>query len=438
MILKSKEHDSVLFTIGKMVCYLVTITAFFGVAIFSINLGPFTLFPYRIFLIVLWLLFFGYMLLNKAKMDFSQYSIKWYFIFLAFWIGYSLLSLTWSASLTLAVRNILFLLMGISVIFFSIYYLRKIEDLQKVQWIWFGVFSILVILGFWEYLSGQHLTVSKFYLSTNENIIFIPTGVFHNPNDYAAFLALGVPFVISLFRNEEKILFRFLGMETVAGAIYLVVVTGSRANILAILLELIIFLVIVNVKRKIKLIIDLVVCMLILLIFLSVPLQGFFLQTTGQISSVATQAVEKIGSMSVRLNIIRNGLSFLCSKAGFGVGAGNFEYYMSNFAIYDTGGIINSHNWWLEILVNYGIFVFIGYIIFYLSIIWKLRKVYYGKLSRYEKIICESLLISLIGFSLASLSPSSIMAFRPQWLLFAFALAFLNYIFNKEETRVLL
>ena len=146
MILKSKECNSVLFTIGRVVCYLVIITGVFGVTIFSIDMGAFRLFPYRIFLLLLWILFFGHMLLNKAKMDFSQHIIRWYLIFLAFWIGYALLSLAWSASLTLAVRNILFLLMGISVIFFSIYYFRKIEDLQKVQWIWFVLFSVLVII----------------------------------------------------------------------------------------------------------------------------------------------------------------------------------------------------------------------------------------------------------------------------------------------------
>jgi len=435
MILKNKEYDSILFNIEKYVCYLVLIAGFFGVTIFSIDMGSFKLFPYRIFLIVLWLLFFRHILLNNIKMDFSQHKIRWYFIFLAFWIGYALLSLAWSASLTLAVRNILFLLMGISVIFFSIYYFRKIEDLQRVQWIWFGVFSILVILGFWEHLSGQHLTTSIFYLSTNENIIFIPTGVFHNPNDYASFLVLSIPFVISLFRDEKRILFRFLGMEIVAGAIYLIVVTGSRANILAVLLELTIFLLLINIKQKIKLVIILIVCLLILLIILSVPIKVFLSQMMGQIGSIANQTEFKIGSISVRLNLIRNGLSFLRSKAGFGVGAGNFEYYMSNFAIYDTKGIINSHNWWLEILVNYGIFVFVGYMIFYLSIIRKLRKIYYEKLSRNEKIICEGLLISLIGFFIASLSSSSMMAFRPQWLLFAFALAFLNYFKNKKEVN---
>lgn len=438
MILKSKEKDSVLFTIGKMICYLVIITGFFGVAIFSIDLGSFTLFPFRIFLFLLWILFLGHTLFNKGKIDFLKNKIQWYFIFLAFWVGYGLLSLTWSASLTLAVRNIIFLLMGISVIFFSVYYFKKIEDLQKVQWIWFVIFSVLVILGFWEHLTGQHLMISKFYLSTNENIMFIPTGVFHNENNYATFLALGIPFVISLFRNNDRILFRFLGIETVAGAIYLIVVTGSRANILAVLLELTIFLLLIDKKQRIKLIFTLLICLVILIIFLPDSIQGFFPTIYRETGLTVSQTKLNSGSLFQRVNLIRNGIYFLFSKAGFGVGAGNFEYYMSNFAIYDTEGYINPTNWWLEILVNYGIFIFVGYIIFYLSIIWKLRKIYYEKPSRNEKIICEGLLVSLIGFSFASISPSSMIVFRPQWLLFAFALTYLNYIHNKEETQVLL
>ena len=57
-------------------------------------------------------------------------------------------------------------------------------------------------------------------------------------------------------------------------------------------------------------------------------------------------------------------LLFLYSAIGFGVG--NAEYYMANFAKYYTAGIINPHNWWLEILVDYGILVFVGYIYYIL------------------------------------------------------------------------
>lgn len=113
------------------------------------------------------------------------------------------------------------------------------------------------------------------------------------------------------------------------------------------------------------------------------------------------------------------------STAGFGVGAGNAEYWMENFALYDTFGILNPHNWWLEILINYGVFIFTGYLLFFLSLVRRLWQAY-KTTDGADRMIAEALLLSLVGFSIASISSSSIMAFTPQWLLFAFALAFLN------------
>jgi len=133
------------------------------------------------------------------------------------------------------------------------------------------------------------------------------------------------------------------------------------------------------------------------------------------------------------MNLARNGLIFLYSTAGFGVGAGNAEYWMANFARYDTAGILNLHNWWLEILINYGIFVFIGYVVMYIGIILKLWHAWHKAVDRKERMIAEALLLAFIGFFFASISSSSIMAFNPQWLLFAFALAFLNWQLRSQK-----
>lgn len=464
MSLRIKENNSVFFTIEKTIYYLVVVTGFFGVALFSVNLGGWTMFPFRFFLLLLWILFLGNILVKKRKIDFLKNKIYWYFIFLVFWLGYALLSLAWSASLAPAIRNIFFLFMGISIIFFSFHYLKKVEDFQKIQWIWFAILCGLLILGFWEHLTGQHLLISRYYGETSKFLMFRPTGIFLNQNDYATFLSFSIPFVISFFRKENKILIRFLGMEIVTGAVYLIVITGSRANILAVLLELILFLFILKFKQKIRLIFELVVCMLILLIFLSVPIKGIFSQTVREISSIVNmtnvitheesgndheeakltneeivknvELTANIDSMNARLNLIRNGISFLLSKSVFGVGAGNFEYYMKNYGLYYTKEFVNPHNWWLEILVNYGIIIFIGYIIFYFSLIFKLGKIYFRKISSKQKRISEGFLVSLVGFSFASLGPSSIIAFKPHWLLFAFALSFLNYILSQGETQV--
>ncbi len=81
---------------------------------------------------------------------------------------------------------------------------------------------------------------------------------------------------------------------------------------------------------------------------------------------------------------------------GFGVGIGNVEYWMENFRVYETFGILNVHNWWVEILVNFGIFIFVRYVLFYSSLVRSIYRIYRFKVNTFrEKIVCESLLLSL-------------------------------------------
>jgi len=63
-------------------------------------------------------------------------------------------------------------------------------------------------------------------------------------------------------------------------------------------------------------------------------------------------------------------------------------------------------------------------------------KIFQKNILKIEKMICEALLVSMVGFFVASMSSSSILAFKPQWLLFAFALSFINYFHRKKEIEV--
>ena len=427
------KKEITIFSVEKFFCYLVFFTGFFGVALFPIDIGPFNLFPYRIFLLFLWFIF-GLHILIKRKIVFAQSKIKWFLIFLCFWLGYAVLSLAWAPSKSIAIRYLIFLFMGVSVIFFSTYYFSTKKNLQILYNLWLAVFGILILIGFWEHLTGQHLPVSGYYNETRTYIMFRPTGIFHNPNDYATFLALSIPFAIVIIRYSYKKYIRFFGLCSILAAFYLIVAAGSRANIIAVLFELIfIFMFLLNLRRKFKLVITVAICVILLFTFLPNPIQEFLSQTTGELNSVVSQTGLRTGSVGIRMNLVRNGLLFLYSTIGCGVGAGNAEYYMANFAKYYTAGIINPHNWWLEILIDYGILVFVGYIIFYIGIIQNLWKIYRKRQTIEEKMICEALLVSLVGFFFASISSSSIMAFKPQWLLFAFALTYLNYFRNREE-----
>ncbi len=423
------------FCVERLCCYLAFITGFLGVALFPIDLGPFTLFPFRIFLGLLWGLF-AVRVLTQGRLILPISRVKIYMAFLSVWTVYAVMSMAWVASIGDAIRHLIFLLMGVSMIFFAATYFREERDLQRLYWIWFGIFCGLILLGYWEHLSGQHLPVSGYYGETRVLLMFRPTGVFKNPNDYATFLVLSIPFALGTLRYARRRLARPIGLSLSFAAFYLIVVTGSRANLLAVLLEMaFVVLFLTNIRQKIKA--ALAVAGLAMMLFLPAgPIREFCSEVAGSLSSIAGEAELGTGSVAIRANLARSGLSFLYSTGGFGVGAGNAEYWMANFAPYETAGILNPHNWWLELLINYGILIFTGYIMFYIGLVralWRIwKQTAWGK-----RRICETLLLSLVGFSIASISPSSVMAFAPQWLLFAFALTYLNWWRRSQARKVL-
>jgi len=144
--------------------------------------------PYQILLIVLWVLFVA-RTLAQGKLALPIRPVKVYLIFLGIWFAYAIISLGWTASKGDAIRHLIFLFMGVSLIFFASYYFRSLPYLHMIYWIWLTVFCVLVLLGFWEHLTGCHLPVSGFH---EERLQFlkdyviarvknVSTGVFRTP-----------------------------------------------------------------------------------------------------------------------------------------------------------------------------------------------------------------------------------------------------------------
>lgn len=412
-----------LFPIEKLLCYLVFFTGFFGAAFFSLDLGPFTLFPFRIFLILLLILFLLRAYVHK-EIKTPVAGVGRPLLFLAFWLAYATIGLPWTLSTGDALRHLGFLLMGVLVVFFAVYYFRTGRDLKTIYTMWLLVLCALVLLGFWEHLTGQHLPVSGFYGTTRVIHKFWPTGVFKNPNDYATFLALSIPFALALARYASNGWLRLSALGLALAAFYLVVQTSSRANLLAVMLEsAFLFLFLLGVKTKVKIVLFSVAGVLLTMGFAPGFIENFGRAISEQLHTLIVQAELGVESVGVRLNLLRNGLDFVYQTAGIGVGAGNAEYWMANYALRPTARILNPHNWWLEILINYGVFVFFGYVAMFWGLLrrlWKLRR---WTNNRTEKMVVEALLLGLVGFTAASISSSSIMALHPHWLFFAFVFA---------------
>ena len=416
-----------IFGLQRFILYLTIIAGFIGSAFLAIPVGPIHIFPYRVLLPLLWLIFAMGILL-QGRVSLAHIKVKPYLQFLGLWLVYAILSLAWVASKIDAMRGIIFLFMAASVVFFVVYYFSSSKDLRRVYYLWLAVLVGFLLVGLSEHLTGQHLSVSAFHGETRANLMFVPTSVFHNPNDFATYLALSIPFVLALIRYRRDVFARCVGLGVLLASLYLLLETFSRANYFAVILEFVfLFTFLFKLKAKFKAIIVGGLLILALVIVLPGLTQRVAAIIGEQTESITSPWSLTYGSTGVRINLVKNSFVFLGRTAGFGVGAGNAEYWMGTFPVYNTRGITNPHNWWDEVLVDYGIFIFVGYVLFYLGLILRLYGIHRRLGDGAEKMICEALLVALVGFFLASISSSSIMALRPQWFLFAFALAFLNY-----------
>jgi len=424
-------------TFMRLLVYLLIITGITGQLFFSIPVGEYQIFLFRLLLFFLWFLFLLKILFNRGRINIAFIRIKPYLLFLIIWFSYAILSWGWAISKTGAAKYTYFLFAGFSIIFFIVFYLRSLKNLKTLYILWILILILLLAIGFWEHLTGNHLSTSKYVIEGGDpKIKFSPAATFYNPNNFAAYLALSFPFILAWLYYKKRIIEQFLGLTLLFGSVYLLITTNARIIFLVLLLEVFIFLFFLrSLNKRIKFIVG--ICLITALLFIILPdfVNSLLGQINIQLKSFSSEYELTEGSIAMRMALIKNALFSLTSSFGFGVGAGNIEWYIAEYQPYFSFGMTNVHNWWLEILANFGIFIFLGYLIFYFSLVRALWKTYRYLTLNFEKIICETLLLGLMGFSIACIGPSSIIAFKPQWLLFAFALAFLNYYRNKYQIK---
>ena len=144
---------------------------------------------------------------------------------------------------------------------------------------------------------------------------------------------------------------------------------------------------------------------------------------------------EEVRSDLIRQNLIQNGLMFLEDTYYFGVGIGNIEYYMEYFGELYVGDIRNMHNWWIEILVSSGIFIFIIYLYQYLKYLKVLFKISKNTNNLDDMYISSCFCALLIGLFIGAVGPSSL--FISEWFLplFGLIIVYIN-LFKKNPNNV--
>jgi teichuronic acid biosynthesis protein TuaE len=362
--------------------------------------------------------------------------VKEYLVFFLLWFCWASLSFIWADSRADWMRHMIFLFTALTLIGFSLVHFQKEKDLKLLT----GIFSLVLVIFVGVCLFEHHF---RYNVGVGGSAIFfergIPNGFMGNPNDLATFLTLYLPFLYCLAKYGENLWVKLVGLAGIPLVFHVILLTRSRANLLSLGIMILAALYLLapwkNIKKfNLKWLIPLgvLVAMGVFLISYSQDV-WYFWEKEKQLLFNQFGSLNESYSVSIRVALIKQGFWLLKEHYFLGVGAGNVEYHMAQFKDL-TQGIVNMHNWWGEVLINYGVILWGFYVFFFVKMLRELMGLY-QKGSPTLKMVSESLLISFSGYITAVASSSTMAASSYMWILFGMALALINMDRTKKFYR---
>lgn len=342
-------------------------------------------------------------LLKKRKM----------IIFLICWLFIDIVGIMRALDLSQWIKYNYFFISGLSLAILVAYYFK-----EKKHYYYFLLISN-VMLVIHNIIGWVEIIAKKYYFLSSEELkeIYIryhyPVSMFGNTNDFAIFLTVAI-FLTLIFNNLiTNTLHKLLNNILIISSFFLIYRTQSRACWLALVVGLILFL-LLKVRYTHK------------------TYRVFFMlgivATLSVISSITyfiiTSNVIDLNSIGMRINLIKNGFILLFQTWGFGVGSSNIELLMHDSALLPTAGMSNMHNWWMEILVSFGIVIFTIYLFIYVKFILTAFKAVLRSEGQKEQNINGLIFSLLFVFTIACISSSSINSYGWIWILYGCCISF--------------
>ncbi|WP_335384875.1 O-antigen ligase family protein [Neobacillus drentensis] len=366
----------------------------------------------------------GRLFLRKDYVNLSN--IRFPLVFLGFWFYYGCLSIIWSTNKATGIKELYYFCLFLVLIIVLVYLLQsKMQNSWIAISFWFfGLVIVLICLI--EFAFNIHLPTSRFIIEA-ERFSDIQarraTAFFYNENDLSVFLVLVFPFYLTGLLNKS-IFFKLISAAGMISIIFINYYNDARLSMGANLIQFFLFVLLTKknlINKGIRLLLLISPFILVIAFSVGVP----FLQKETLFEGIK----EGHGSAFIRMNLYLNSLYATFQSFMLGVGPGNFQYNI--YPMFNTLGIINPHNWWLEILTNYGFVVFVGYCCFFIFILSRLYSIF--RLDKKNNSLALTYLLSYCGFIFACLSPSSLFYFWPMWFFYGVSLA---YIAKKKDLKV--
>jgi O-antigen ligase len=350
--------------------------------------------------------------------------------------AWSALSVTWSESPAAALRWTLFFgMMGGLAIGLALA-CRTRQRAVTLLFVLGVTFAFATAVAVAELRFGVRLPTSAL-LSRGSDAAFA-TSLFGNQNNFATYLALTLPYFLCLpvvFRDARLVVLGIVGGAVTLAALLF---TGSRSNLIAAFLVIAGLVVLLATDRRHRGRLVAAVAVAALAVLLVVPSLGgggliplpADAVTKLNISLLSQQKSQGLGSGAVRASVLDEGLGLVRESDGIGIGAGNAESRIESLANFT--GVVNLHNWWLELLVDLGIVGLALFIAFYLTLFRGQLRAARRSDDPLVRWLGLSGALALLGFVVGSLGPSSVIHFAPMWI--TYGLGMLTIVLDRRPT----
>ncbi len=415
----------------RSVMYFLVVTTFLNQSAFSIHVGFFSLFLYRIVLIAASLVFIVHLISEKSLSHYwNQVQTIELLLFLLFWMLYGVISLLWAKSLLEGIKYLFLLGIGILFIFLASFSFTHVARLFLFQKIWILMSGFLMLIGLVNHFGHIQLPTSTLYGGPSYKLSY-PTAVFFNQNDFATFLSISIFFFIAAAKASQHVGSKTILILLAILSVYLIHLTESRASLLGVILGCLVYL-FIHLKARIK---KITVMVLSTLVFFSLFFMGGIFNKIQALFTAYHQYPmnQPLPSNVVRAHLLQNTFHYLIDSFGFGVGAGNIPVYLKERSIYDTDRVYEVHNWLAEIAGNFGIGILLGYVTMYIYLFVTLYKLYKRQTNRQYKALLETGMMGLIGFAVSSISPSSVSNLYFHWVFLAFTISTVSVFKRKNH-----
>ncbi len=294
-----------------------------------------------------------------------KFGLKVYMI----WVIYGITSLLWSPSPRVGLSSEI-IVMSIGMISLAVFpfFLKNDEKSAKlIRFAWIAALVVTIPVALYEIATLNH------FMYADEDRIIGGVGVnapfaavfFGNYNNYCVHICLCMPFLLWGILDDKSKTRKIIYIIILFLSIFIIMINTNRTSML------ILFLYFISLFRfKFRNIAILVTFLAILLFSYSYLPQNFRDSIELLFNNRVNVDYGTDTSTTIRTGVYESGFDFLSKTYGLGVGAGGFEYNMLRSDKFM--GIENPHNFFIEIISQYGVFIFLLFVAWLFAIAKKI------------------------------------------------------------------